>query len=341
MFYIRADANEVIATGHVMRCLSIADAMRKRGEEVTFFVADERGEKMIADRGYTPVCLHSVWNHMESELGALISYIDQYHVQTLLVDSYQVTQRYLETLREYVKVLYIDDLDAFTYPCDRIINYAVYAEECSYAKKEGNLIGMDYVPLRQVFWDLPRRIVNKQAKRILVLTGGTDEPGFMRKFLEEYLAWDMEKNFFVTAVCGRFQKDYEELLCIASCRANITVVRDVSNIEWYMQQADVAVSAGGTALYELCACGTPTLSYTLAENQMKNVLAFDKMELIPYCGDAGREDCVAQILERIGRWRMSADERGTRAVRMQRLIDGKGAIRLARELLTTEIQKIG
>ena len=71
MLYIRADMNEQIATGHIMRCLSIADALIVAGESVTFILADEQAVDLLKQRGYDAIVLHTEWNQMEKELPAL------------------------------------------------------------------------------------------------------------------------------------------------------------------------------------------------------------------------------------------------------------------------------
>ena len=52
MLYIRTDMNSIIATGHVMRCLAIADAAKKAGKNTTFILADKQAIEVIHERGY-------------------------------------------------------------------------------------------------------------------------------------------------------------------------------------------------------------------------------------------------------------------------------------------------
>lgn len=68
MLYIRTDMNNMIATGHVMRCLAIAEAAKEQGEQVTFLLSDEQAVELIEQRGYQTIVLHTSWYDMESEL---------------------------------------------------------------------------------------------------------------------------------------------------------------------------------------------------------------------------------------------------------------------------------
>lgn len=114
--YIRTDMNEVVATGHVMRCLSIADAAKEMGKDTMFIVADEKPIEMLKQRGYEAIVLHTLWNNMDRELEVLLPLIKERGINKLLVDSYQVTDSYLQRLEEVTEVFYLDDLDAFEYP---------------------------------------------------------------------------------------------------------------------------------------------------------------------------------------------------------------------------------
>ncbi len=217
MVYIRADANEIIGTGHVMRCLAIAKELRKKSEDVIFFVADEYGEKIVTESGFQVVCLHSQWDNMESELETILQFVNGTHVKAFLIDSYYVTKNYLDKLHQYVRLVYIDDVDAFLYPVDIVINYNIYAKKINYDDRyrlEGLntefLLGCDYVPLRTEFLNVCRKGHNDlngqikkesdskwgaKQKKILITSGGTDNYNIAGKLLERL----KEKNWFQNA----------------------------------------------------------------------------------------------------------------------------------------------
>ena len=71
MLYIRTDMNDKIATGHIMRCLSIANAVREYGEETIFILADEQAVEILKMQQYEYIVLHTKWDQMDSELSIL------------------------------------------------------------------------------------------------------------------------------------------------------------------------------------------------------------------------------------------------------------------------------
>lgn len=164
---IRADANSIIATGHVMRCITIARQLVKLGENVTFFMADEESKAVYdlyaADlHGCTPVVLGSSWDDKMGEVEVLTAALRERGVRALLVDSYSVTCGYFRELRRVCPVAYIDDLGKEAYPVDLLINYSGYYKELGYEKmyagkrNEGGqptqfLLGLKYAPLREQF----------------------------------------------------------------------------------------------------------------------------------------------------------------------------------------------
>ena len=99
-----------------------------------------------------------------------------------------------------------------------------------------------------------------------------------------------------------------------------------------MQEADIAITAGGTTVYELCACGTPSVCYVMADNQMPNARALAREGLMLYGGDVRQGHWQEEVFVRLDRLLADAGLRKEMAAGMQRLVDGKGADRIARAL---------
>lgn len=332
MIYIRTDMNDIIATGHVMRTLAVADAARMRGEETTFILADAQAAALLEERKYPYLILHTAWNDMESELPALKRVIRERKIKRILVDSYQVTPRYFEELNKIVEAVYIDDLNAFHYEVDTLICYANYWEKFRYEEKYPGtrlLLGTEYVPLRQVFFDRGRKSIAPQIKRVLLMSGGTDRYGVLERFLNET---DTKSYEQIDVICGRYNGAYDTLCREYAQEQNIRIHRAVPDIECYMIEADLAISAGGITLYELCACGTPTISYALADNQLDNVKKFQEDGQIAYAGDVRTDDVVKNI-KRCMEIYDAASVRQEKSLQMQELVDGKGARRIADVLI--------
>ena len=124
MIAIRVDMNNQIATGHLMRCLSISEALRLQNEEVVFIISDEQPVELLRQKNFRYIVLNTKWNDMESEVKALTKIINDENIDKLLIDSYQVTYKYLNEISNITKTIYIDDLGKFEYPVDTVICYA-------------------------------------------------------------------------------------------------------------------------------------------------------------------------------------------------------------------------
>lgn len=332
MLYIRTDMNSVIGTGHMMRCLSIADAARDIGEETVFIVADGQAASLLQGRRYRYIVLDTEWNHMEEELPELERVIGGHQVKKLLIDSYMVTERYLRRVSQLTHSVYIDDLDAFLYPVNTLVCYANYADKFHYDQKYSHtrlLLGTQYVPLRREFARCGPKKIKKRAANLLLISGGTDNYHIIRNLLNGIDCGAFER---VEAICGRYSQDYEALAEKYASSDQIILRRAVDNIKDYYGAADIAVSAAGTTLYELCAAGVPAVSYTLADNQFDNARRFQEDGLIDYAGDVRRDDYVARVSCLLSRLADDDEARTRRSEAMQALVDGRGAMRIVSQM---------
>lgn len=329
--YIRVDMNQTIATGHVMRCLSIAEAARDEGADAVFILADTQAEELIQSKQFRTIVLNSTWNDLEKELPDLLDLIAKENIETLLVDSYYVTENYLEALNHATSVAYIDDLNSFHYPVDTLIAYANYWKKMNYEKNYPNtklLLGCDYVPLRREFQNLPPKRIRENVENLLILTGGSDNLGISENILDHI---PLEQYKKVDAICGRYFEQFDYLKTKYSNCQNIHIHKAVDNIMDYMLDADVAISAGGTTLYELCATGTPTITYSFADNQLDNVIQLEEDGIMQYAGDI-RYDKVYENIRTVVEAYQEKSYRNQISGKMKQLIDGQGANKLIRAL---------
>lgn len=330
---IRVDMNPIIATGHIMRCLSVADAITELDKKVVFITADNYPADLIKQRGYELIVLGTNWQNMEEELPLLQKLIRERNISKILVDSYQVTAGYLQNLKEWAQITYIDDLDSFAYPVDQLICYANYYNIFSYGKKEkgdGYYLGMKYVPLRRAFQNCPIKTISERARNVLLLSGGSDSYGILECMVDVFKD---RTDIVLTVICGSFYLGFERLTDKYKEYNNLVFCKNVSNMEEYMKNADLAVSAGGTTLYELCAVGTPTISYSFVDNQLYTVEQFDKDGLIEYAGDVRKEDIFGKVAELFGKYDSDKYLRKERSIKMQQMVDGNGAKRIAKVIV--------
>lgn len=335
MVYIRTDVNDQIGMGHAMRCLSIADALCSLGKDVTFITADNTGQALLKERGYDMVRLNGRWNVPGQELEELLKFIQTNPAEYMIVDKYEVTEKYLKNIKEVIKLVYIDDLNQFIYPCDCLIAYANYYEKFQYPKHYRDtklLLGTKYVPLRQEYSDQKEKKINTVGNKVVFLSGGTDNYGVTLTFVRELMKQKVLDKYYIRIICGAFHKDIEQLRSLAEDYENhIEILTQVKDMWNHMQWADMAVSAGGTTLYELSACGTPFITYSIADNQLDNVKCFEKNNHIYYAGDMRRESDqkMKNLVYELNQLRDDKRQREEISKSLQQLVDGNGSRRIA------------
>ena len=331
MIFFRADGNSKIGAGHVMRCLSIAEAAMGMSEDVFFYTAGNEFSRIIQNRTITNIVLNTDFTNMESELYFFKSEILREKPNVVFVDSYYVTKDYLWSLVEYChsyggKVVYIDDVLAFAYPCDFLINYNIYGPDKKQeymdmyeqagisAGSEGHpkfLLGLEYVPLRKQFCNLPPRIVKDNPKDILVSTGGADTAHMALAIVKQLIALTPSelRDLKFHILIGAMNEDKVEIEKLAVGCDNIELHFNVKDMLGLMQKCDVAISAAGSTLYELCATQTPTITYVVADNQIPGAEGFAKRGIMKYVGDTRMVDSSTLTL-RLLEYAISYTEEG-------------------------------
>lgn len=336
-------ANSQIGMGHLMRCLSIADALRAEGISCFFVLETECICRIVKEHGF--LC-HKLENPsinstgLEGELPELMGLIENLKPIAVIVDSYQVTKKYLSALMCCVKVVYIDDLLTFPYPCDILINYNIYAPDWEelYQREYQNkypylILGPAYAPLRTEFKCLHPKRICADVRHVLFSAGGADPENMTQRLLSLIQDVPVWEDIQFHMVIGAMNHNRNALARMAQSMPNVRLHVNVSNMAYLMQECDIAIAAAGSTLYELCACGTPTITYILADNQIPGAESFEKKGLMLHAGDC-RKDGFTQYLykamvilmhDEVMRKRMSTQ--------MKQTVDGIGAKRLAQKIV--------
>lgn len=334
---IRADGNADIGVGHLMRCLTIAE-QAGGPEHVVFWCADEGSGALAREKGYEARVLGTDYHHMLQELPRLERLARDLGPGTvILVDSYFVTEEYLRALGTYARVYLLEDMPGHTWPVAGVINYNAFADRGFYQQiyRRAGLdtclyIGADYVPLRSQFTGHACR-VRQQAEELLVTTGGGDRENIAGKILETI----GDGMCRIHVVSGPYNPHGAWLDSYAAAHPGVTVYRQVTRMAELMSRCDLAVTAGGTTVYELCALGVPFVCFSYAENQEALAEYAGAREAGLYAGKY--HQAPAETLENIGSTvrRAAADSelRQRMSRRARELVDGRGAGRLAEALL--------
>lgn len=340
--YFVAHGNIAIGMGHVMRSLSLAKAFGERKHKVTFFSKYELGIEEIEEQGFEVNCIpvrpekhraEEYFFHPEKEILKEAEYISSKIAEiadAIFVDSYNVNEKYFDILREKTKqIVYIDDLNAFYYPVDILINGSASAFEMGYENIQSAklFLGLQYNLLRKEFYNIPERNVKTRVEDILITTGNSD-PFHMTEQLinilkEEYAFKDLK----IHVIKGSgFASDSLADIGLKE-DSGILLYDRPANIAEIMLKCDLAITAGGSTLYELFACGVPPIVFAYAENQMPQINALEKEGLLMYVGvfsDLKRE----KLIEHIRYMQSHYEERKELVSHIQNKVDAKGALRV-------------
>lgn len=333
MIAIRVDSNDVIAMGHIMRCLSIAEHMTNKP---LFICSEEKTKELVESKGYRGISLNNNFDKKDDEIDNLIDVIISENIKTMLIDSYYVTKNYFERLHKKVRIVYIDDINTFKYDVDVIINYTYNINSNIYDKwgysNTKLVLGSKYAPLRSQFEN--ESITIKDVERIFLTTGGTDNYHMVMGILERLISQGDIDNREVNVVIGRYYKDYNKLIDYVKNKPNIHIYKNISNMVNVMKECDIAISAGGVTLTELATLGIPTICFAIADNQHSGTTAYDNDGLMINAGDVreNRERVIENIATYVSYLANRLDVRTSMSNKMKANFDGCGARRIAKIL---------
>jgi len=290
----RTDASIQIGTGHFMRCLTLADQLKKQGARISFIsrnlpphlneMLNARKIKYISlftDEVINPIdaLAHSSWlaASQTQDAQATVKALASQSWDWIIVDHYALDERWERTVRANCKkLMVIDDLADRQHDCDVLLDQNFYSDMQS--RYNGKvpvqcqlLLGPRYALLREEFRTLREQINVRtgDVKKVLVFFGGVDADNYTNLAIQALAELNVTQS--VDIVIGAQHPNREQIkqACITNgfiCHIQTTRIAEL------MADADLAIGGGGTATWERCCLGLPTISFCLAENQKKLIV---------------------------------------------------------------------
>lgn len=296
--FLRADSSLSIGSGHIIRCLNLAKALKKAGAQCFFISKDHRGNivEKINQEGF-PVKVISV--HEKTDIyirdekswlnGSQTDDAEQFvalvaenctHPDIIIVDHYSLDREWEAIVKasfSSAQLVVIDDLCNRSHHCDLLIDqtYLRSAEEYAILNENNGkiLAGTKYALLDPRFSQLRNKSIAHKAsitlpKKLMLTMGGVDAhnvTGKMLMLLEMTSFDNLEK---ITIILGSACPHCTEIITLADkSKYNVEVLINVSNMAEIMSEHDFAIGALGGTTWERCVMGLPAINVAIADNQ--------------------------------------------------------------------------
>ena len=330
----RVDSSSQMGVGHLMRCLTLADELKKQNHNATFICRELKGNLIKSiehrvlilpvDKDFQSDDLYLSWlgETQEQDVKQTIQVIHD-NADLLIVDSYALDEVWHKQLKPHAKkIMVIDDLADREFDCDVLLNQNLASKQGDYQGKVPSdcelLLGCEYALLRPEFAAFRKRALEKrkktqEIKNILISMGGSDKKNITYNVLQQ-----LNDGFNIVVVLSSASLHREMIMDYVKGK-NIEVIINADNMAELMLDADLAIGAGGSTSWERCCLGLPTLLFVTAENQ--KVIAENLERLGAVMIVRSLKDDLQMIVSNFDLWR-------TMSEKSQAICDGFGVKRI-------------
>lgn len=326
MLAFRVDASHDIGSGHVMRCLALADVMRRQGRDSHFICKEYVGNliELIRQRNYTVSVLPRAYDDysaatilkngfifskyakmlgdwkVDSALTCKI--IEMKKIDQLIIDHYGIDKNWEFSVRQSKlnKIIVIDDLANRSHICDMLIDQN-FGREIEHYKglvpENCNILtGTKYAILREEFSSWRTLSINARQKRtpskVMISMGGVDVDNVTLRIiraLESYCGDINLKEIYVVLGAGSPHLNLISNV-IKNSKLNIRLLNNINNMAEFLARCDFVIGAGGTSAWERACLGVPSVIFSIAENQKFSCEQLAQFKAVIYLDDVERVD---------------------------------------------------
>lgn len=329
---IRADAGPEIGVGHVMRCLALAQVWQDHGGRAIFVMAKTTPrieERLRAENCAVEAMLEEIGSHEDAARTNEIA--QENEARWIVLDGYAFGAAYQRTIKDAAfKLLCVDDVGGSeSYFPDLILNQNIHAAEDLYRNRQNYsrcLLGPRFALLRREFIKTPaRRQKTTERFRILVTMGGSDPGNFATTVLESI--HQVSTPLEVIIVTGPANSQAQNFDVASAGSHQIQIISNPDSMVPLMSWADVAISAAGSTVWEMCRLGLPAILVSIAENQVPGSTELGRRGIAAYLGPAkgvGSRDMAGAVMDLLH----SPQRRAAMSRMGQELVDGRGSERV-------------
>ncbi|MBQ0764463.1 UDP-2,4-diacetamido-2,4,6-trideoxy-beta-L-altropyranose hydrolase [Marinobacter psychrophilus] len=359
----RADASVQIGTGHLMRCLTLADELTRQGHECRFICRKHKGHlgELISGKGYELTLLPAIDStEPESASNRNTTYADwlgvpwpqdaeqtlealmAFKADWLVVDHYALDASWEQQIAKAVgRIMVIDDLADRNHECALLLDQNLGRSLSDYdglvPQHCQRLIGPDYALLRPEFAKLRERSLKRRArpelKRILISLGGVDRANVTGQVLSALGATALPWSTHLDIIMGEAAPYLDEVKQqAAQLLFKATVSVNVRDIAERMYLADLSIGAAGSTAWERCCLGLPAITVILADNQRLIGYALARSESTFLVENS---QIAEGIVRRISWLLESTEERQRYSRNAAAVCDGAGTIRTISRLIAS------
>jgi UDP-2,4-diacetamido-2,4,6-trideoxy-beta-L-altropyranose hydrolase len=335
-----------MGTGHVMRCLALAQSWQDSGGQCIFAMTESTPavEQHLREGGMRVEQLTASAGTAEDakQTGHLAG---KENAAWIVVDGYQFCAAYQLAIKAAgFKLLFIDDnVDSEPYSADLVLNQNIHASASLYARREPStrlLLGPRYAMLRREFrqWRNWRREIPATGRKILLTMGGSDPNNLTARVIEAIR--QLSNSGLETAVLVGGSNPHLQSVeaSIRAQKQGMRLIIGASNVGEWMTWADVAIAGAGTTVWEMCFLGLPAILLVLAANQESVAAEADKMGIAWNLGP-GTNATASVIAGKLEELLNSDDRRKSQSEKGRELVDGRGAERVIAFLSDLELRR--
>lgn len=352
----RTDASMQIGTGHVMRCLTLAERLHSNGAEITFICREYPGHlcNLIEKVGFRVIRLvmptfltisgdlaHSHWLGISQEEDAqeTLTQLEGKGCEWLIVDHYALDAIWEAVMRRFAKrIMAIDDLADRQHDCDLLLDQNFYdGEDTRYdtlvPSQCRKLLGPRYAMLRTEFFDALPKVKHRigEIKRILVFFGGSDYENETLKALRAIHFLNQPK-LIVDVILGVNFPFKSTVLDFASQMEQVVCHDYVNNMAELMASSDLYLGAAGITTWERCCLGLPSVVIAVAKNQVSPMEQMERAGIVRFLG-VGCNVAVGDILKTLDEMMTVPSVLAEMSHKAMKLVDGSGAQRCVSAIL--------